>query len=63
MVAGGPDAGSEELGGTTTAAWEGAVGVDPHVELDLIISGKITTDRRDADCLGAGWGCDVGFEL
>ena len=38
MVAGGPDAGREELGGTAAAAREGAVGVDPHVELDLIIS-------------------------
>ena len=63
MVAGGPDTGREELGGTAAAAREGAVGVDPHVELDLIISGEITTDRRDADRLGAGGGGNVGFEL
>ena len=48
VVAGGPDAGREELGGTAAAAREGAVGVDPHVELDLIISGE--NYHRPARC-------------
>ena len=61
MVAGGPDAGREKLGGAAAAAREGTIGVDPHVELDLIIASEIGTDWRDANRFRTGWGGDVGL--
>ena len=63
VVAGGPDPGREKLGGSAAAAREGAVGVDPHVEVQLIVTSEVATDRRDADRLGIGGGGDVGLEF
>ena len=45
MVAGGSDAGREKLGGAAAAAREGAVGVDPHVEHNLVVTFEIKANR------------------
>ena len=45
MVAGGADASREELSRTAAAAREWAVGIDPHVEPDLVVALEIKAYR------------------
>src|SRR5690606_34745116 len=62
-VARSTQASSEVLGGTNSTVRKRAVGIDPHVELQIVIAGEIFPNGRDVDRSHGTWGSHVRFKL